>query len=97
MSHLLAYSNNPDRHALAAMIAAGTIGTVREVHNWTNRPFWPQGMQAYHETGEPVPDGFNWPLWQGPEPDRYDQYEPSTSVGFVPLEGGGAVVLGGGY
>ena len=21
-----------------------SIGTVREVHNWTNRPFWPQGM-----------------------------------------------------
>ena len=44
-SHLLAYSNNPDRHTLAAWINAGVIGAVREVHNWTNRPFWPQGMQ----------------------------------------------------
>jgi hypothetical protein len=75
VSHLLAYSNNPDRHTLAALLASGTIGTVREVHNWTNRPYWPQGMQAYHEAGEPVPDGFNWPLWQGPEPDR--PYHPS--------------------
>ena len=74
-SHLLAYSNKPDRHTLAARIAAGVIGTVREVHNWTNRPFWPQGMQAYHASGPPVPDGFNWPLWQGPEPDR--PYHPS--------------------
>ena len=56
-SHLLAYSNHPDRHLLAAWIEAGVIGTVREVHNWTNRPFWPQGMQAYHESGPPVPDG----------------------------------------
>ncbi len=47
-----------------------SIGAVREVHNWTNRPFWPQGMQAYHASGPPVPDGFNWALWQGPEPDR---------------------------
>lgn len=74
-SHLLAYSNHPDRHTLAAWINAGVIGTVREVHNWTNRPFWPQGMQAYHESGPPIPAGFNWALWQGPEPERI--YHPS--------------------
>src|SRR6476620_2567013 len=69
-SHLLAYSNKADRYTLAAWIKAGVIGTVREVHNWTDRPFWPQGMQSFHESGPPVPSGFNWPLWQGPEPDR---------------------------
>ena len=74
-SHLLAYSNNPDRHKLAAWINAGVIGTVREVHNWTNRPFWPQGMQEYHASGPAVPEGFNWELWQGPEPDR--PYHPA--------------------
>ena len=74
-SHLLAYSNNPDRHTLAPWIKAGVIGPVREVHNWTDRPFWPQGMQEYHRSGPPVPEGFNWTLWQGPEPDR--PYHPS--------------------
>jgi hypothetical protein len=74
-SHLLAYSNNPDRHKLAAWLDGGAIGTVREVHNWTDRPFWPQGMPEYHKSGPPVPDGFNWTLWQGPEPDR--PYHPS--------------------
>jgi len=74
-SHLLAYSNRPDRHTLAAWLKGGAIGTVREVHNWSSRPFWPQGMQAYHASGPPVPDGFNWQLWQGPEPDR--PYHPS--------------------
>ncbi len=69
-SHLLAYSNHADRHTLAAWIDAGVIGTIREVHNWTNRPFWPQGMQEYYASGPPVPAGFNWELWQGPEPDR---------------------------
>src|SRR5262249_17941836 len=68
-THLLAYSNNPDRHALAAWIKAGVIGTVREVHNWTTRPFWPQGWQEYFKSGPPVPAGFNWGLWQGPEPE----------------------------
>jgi GFO/IDH/MocA oxidoreductase family protein len=70
ITHLLAYSNNPDRHTLAAWIRAGVIGTVREVHNWTNRPFWPQGWQDYHASGPAVPAGFDWELWQGPEPDR---------------------------
>jgi len=74
-SHLLAYSNDPDRHLLAAWIAGGAIGPVREVHNWSSRPFWPQGMQEYHASGPPVPAGFNWTLWQGPEPDR--PYHPS--------------------
>ncbi len=74
-SHLLAYSNTADRHTLAAWINAGVIGHVREVHNWTNRPFWPQGMQEYHKSGPPVPAGFNWELWQGPEPERV--YHPA--------------------
>lgn len=75
VSHLLAYSNTADRHTLAAWIKGGVIGTVREVHNWTNRPFWPQGWQDYHPAGTPVPEGFNWGLWQGPEPDR--PYHPT--------------------
>jgi hypothetical protein len=74
-THLLAYSNSADRHTLAAWIKSGVIGTVREVHNWTNRPFWPQGMQEYHASGPPIPDGFNWTLWQGPEPER--TYHPA--------------------
>jgi len=69
-THLLAYSNTPDRHTLEAWIKGGVIGTVREVHNWTNRPFWPQGWQEYYTSGPPVPEGFNWALWQGPVPDR---------------------------
>jgi hypothetical protein len=74
-THLLAYSNNPDRHALEAWIKAGVIGNVREVHNWTNRPFWPQGWLEYYKSGPPVPAGLNWALWQGPEPER--PYHPS--------------------
>jgi hypothetical protein len=74
-SHLLAYSNTADRHTLATWIDAGVIGQVREVHNWTNRPFWPQGWQDYYTSGPPVPAGFNWQLWQGPEPER--PYHPN--------------------
>jgi predicted dehydrogenase len=74
-SHLLAYSNRKDRHVLAKWITSGAIGHVREVHNWSARPYWPQGMREYYRSGPPVPSGFNWTLWQGPEPDR--PYHPA--------------------
>ena len=37
------YSNNGARIA-AEILWSGEIGNVTEVHAWTNRPIWPQGM-----------------------------------------------------
>ena len=48
---------------------AGAIGQVREVHCWTNRPIWPQGMPRPTDT-QAVPDGMDWDLWIGPAPMR---------------------------
>ncbi len=51
------------------LIAAGAIGTVREVVVWSNRPLWPQGMDR--PAGEdPVPKTLDWDLWIGPAPMR---------------------------
>ena len=50
-------------------LAAGAIGPVREVHCWTNRPVWPQGMPRPTDTPA-VPDGLDWDLWIGPAPMR---------------------------
>src|SRR4029453_1587456 len=46
-------------------LAAGAIGPVREVHCWTNRPVWPQGMPRPTETMA-APEGLDWDLWIGP-------------------------------
>jgi predicted dehydrogenase len=43
----------------------GAIGEVREVHTWTNRPIWPQGLDRPKE-GETLPDTLNWDLFIGP-------------------------------
>ena len=45
-------------------VEAGVIGDVREVHTWTNRPIWPQGIRL-PDPGEAVPDTLDWNLWQG--------------------------------
>jgi len=47
----------------------GAIGDVREVHTWTNRPIWPQGISRPTET-PPIPDTLDWDLWLGPAPVR---------------------------
>ena len=47
------YSNEGTRQA-AEMIWSGAIGNVTEVHAWTNRPAWPQGIKELPETS-PVP------------------------------------------
>jgi len=50
-------------------IQDGAIGDVREVHAWTNRPIWPQGMDRPEETSA-VPATLDWDLWIGPAPYR---------------------------
>jgi predicted dehydrogenase len=47
------------------LIWAGAIGPVREVHVWSNRPLWPQGMLR-PQGQDPVPETLDWPLWIGP-------------------------------
>jgi predicted dehydrogenase len=64
--------NNPSSEPtklLSEWIADGAIGQVREVHNWSSRPFWPQGIDRPKET-QPVPEGLDWDLWVGPAPER---------------------------
>ena len=52
----------------------GAIGDVTEVHAWTNRPVWPQGIGR--PTDKPdVPETLDWDLWVGPSPMR--PYHPA--------------------
>lgn len=60
---------------------AGILGEVRELHSWTNRPIWPQGVGAPdHSKMMPVvPDTLDWDLWLGVAPMR--EYDPA----YVPF------------
>ncbi len=50
-------------------VEAGVIGPVREVHYWTNRPIWAQGIDRPVEAYN-VPPTLDWNLWLGPAPER---------------------------
>lgn len=47
------------------VVQAGVIGNPLELHVWSNRPVWPQGLER--PAGEdPVPANLNWDSWIGP-------------------------------
>lgn len=62
---------------VAEIIRSAAIGPVREVHAWTNRPTWPQGI-ARPADAQPVPAYLDWDLWLGPAPARpfHETYHP---------------------
>ena len=74
-THMLAFnsSSNNGINQTKAWIDAGAIGKLREIHNWSGRPFWPQYQDIPTER-PPVPRGFNWDLWLGPA--QWREYSP---------------------
>ena len=60
--------SQPDSRRLVELIQAGVLGDVREVHIWTDRPIWPQGIER--PASLPVPAHLDWDLWLGPAPYR---------------------------
>jgi predicted dehydrogenase len=69
---------NEGPRILNELIWQGVIGNVKEVHCWTNRPVWPQGIAERPENSPPVPSTLNWDLWIGPSPYRpyHSDYVP---------------------
>ncbi|MCB9304375.1 MAG: Gfo/Idh/MocA family oxidoreductase [Lewinellaceae bacterium] len=59
---------------LCEWIWNGEIGEVKEVHAWTNRPIWPQGLERPAETPS-TPPTLDWDLFIGPAPWR--PYHPA--------------------
>ena len=67
----------------AAQIKAGALGTCSEIHCWTNRPVWPQGVERPVETPA-VPAHVHWEGFIGPAPLRpyHPAYHPFSWRGW---------------
>ena len=57
-------SATPEFRRAVELLATGLIGEVSEVHVWTGRPVWPQGVSR-PEGSDPVPSTLDWDLWLG--------------------------------
>jgi predicted dehydrogenase len=62
------YSHDATRVA-SEIIWSGEIGDVTEVHAWTGRPSWPQGMSSI-PAPTPIPETLDWDLWLGCAAER---------------------------
>ena len=94
-THLMAYSNIQGNQNLKKMLEDGVIGNLQEIHNWSNRPVWPQFTRNPTES-MPIPDGMNWDLWLGPVPDRayHLDYTHMTFRGWYDFGGGTIADMG---
>jgi predicted dehydrogenase len=66
------------------VLQAGVIGPVKQIHVWTNRPIWPQGITT-PPGADAVPPNFKWDLWLGPaaaRPFKQGVYHPFAWRGW---------------
>ncbi len=94
-THLLAYGSGEANGRVAVEIKKGVIGRLREIHNWTNRPVWPQ-YNEIPSAHPPVPEGFDWDLWLGPSLYRpyHPHYTHSVYRGWYEFGGGSMADMG---
>ncbi|HKS35649.1 MAG TPA: Gfo/Idh/MocA family oxidoreductase [Verrucomicrobiae bacterium] len=94
-THFLPASDGARIRAIKAWIDDGAIGKLREVHNWSNRPMWPQYPALPTDT-PPVPEGFDWSLWLGPSLDRpyHPNYTHAVFRGWYEFGGGALADMG---
>lgn len=94
-THFMPWDSNGSMDQVLAWIKEGAIGTLREVHNWTNRPVWPQ-YATLPTDAPPVPAGFDWDLWLGPESARpyHPNYTHMVFRGWYDFGGGSMADMG---
>jgi predicted dehydrogenase len=62
-------SAEPGLRRAVEVIQAGVIGKPLELHVWSNRPIWPQGLDR-PSGSDPVPSTLDWDVWLGPAHER---------------------------
>jgi predicted dehydrogenase len=94
-THLMAYGVAAGTGRIAEQVKQGVIGSLREIHNWSNRPVWPQYTEIPRDR-PPVPEGFDWDLWLGPALPRpyHPHYTHTVFRGWYDFGGGSMADMG---
>lgn len=95
ITHLIPWESNGPMKQILTWINGGVIGTLREVHNWSNRPVWPQYAEIPADKPQ-LPKGFDWDLWLGPEAARpyHPHYTNMVFRGWYDFGGGAMADMG---
>ncbi len=94
-THFLPASEGGSQKQALDMVKTGAIGALREIHNWSMRPMWPQ-YPTLPNDAPPVPEGFDWTLWLGPSLDRpyHPNYTHTNFRGWYEFGGGSIADMG---
>src|SRR3954464_8453126 len=94
-THFMPASEGAAQKQAIAMVKNGASGALREIHNWSMRPMWPQFPTLPTDTPA-VPAGFNWTLWLGPALDRphHPNYTHTNCRGWYEFGGGSIADMG---
>lgn len=94
-THFIPWESNGSMEQVLAWIKGGVIGKLKEVHNWSNRPVWPQYAEIPKDKPQ-IPSGFDWDLWLGPEAERpyHPHYTNMVFRGWYDFGGGSMADMG---
>jgi hypothetical protein len=96
-THMMAHNAfvSGDMAQIKTWIENGAIGRLKEIHNWSNRPVWPQ-YPVIPTDRPPIPDGFNWDLWLGPAEmrDYHPYYTHAVFRGWYEFGAGAIADMG---
>jgi hypothetical protein len=95
VTHLIPWDTNGNMDQIMTWINDGSIGTLKEVHNWSFRPVWPQ-YESIPTKFPKIPKGFDWDLWLGPEAMRryHPHYTNMVFRGWYDFGGGSMADMG---
>ncbi len=66
-------------------VRSGCAGPIKEVHVFTNRPIWPQGLPRPTKFAPP-PRNINFDLWLGPAPERPYHVDDKGDSVYLPFK-----------
>lgn len=94
-THLMAWDEKYEYGLIRQWLKDGVIGELKEIHNWSVRPVWPQFPKA-PEGDMPIPKDFNWDLWLGPVPHRsyHKDWTHNVFRGWFDFGGGSFADMG---